>query len=57
MIVKAVSLFLIAMLVLGMFGRLRLPDALKRKQIQKAKKCSDCGAYIVGKGTCPCKTT
>jgi len=57
MIIKAVTFFLIAMLVLGMFGRLRLPGGFKKKQIQMAKKCPDCGAYKVGDGTCPCKTS
>lgn len=48
--VKIVSLFLIGMLVLAMFGRLRFPgqDLLSRR------KCSACGRYRIGKGPCPC---
>ena len=57
MILKAVSLFLVAMLVLGMFGRFRWPpERLKRRrQVRDAKKCRDCGGYILGDGPCPCR--
>ncbi len=57
--VKVVSLFLIAMLVLGMFGKLSilLPKALKKKKsIKNAKKCKSCGSYIVGNAPCVCKS-
>ena len=57
MLLKAVSLFLVAMLVLGMFGKLRLPKmpSLKRRdRIGAASKCPKCGAYNPGKGPCPC---
>ena len=56
MILKAVTLFLIAMLVLGMFGKLRLPRlGSRRKGIKTAKKCRHCGGYILGDGPCPCR--
>lgn len=58
MLVKAVTLFLIAMLVLGMFGKLRLPRVRgpKRKQgIAKPGKCPTCGSYIIGAGPCRCQ--
>ena len=48
--IKVVSLFLIGMLVLAMFGRLRIPG-LKRLQ---SKKCPSCGRYRIGKGPCDC---
>ncbi len=51
MIIKAVSLFLIGMLVLAMFGRLRFPGA---KRLQD-KKCPDCGRFQIGKGPCSCR--
>ena len=57
MLIKAVSLFLIAMLVLGMFGKLRMPKMpklRKRDHIATAAKCPQCGAYNPGKGPCPC---
>jgi len=56
MIIKAVSLFLILMLVLAMFGRLRAPklkNPLKRKPLE-TKKCKKCGSYILGDGPCDC---
>lgn len=61
MIIKAVSLFLIGMLVLGMFGKLRMPKPpqfpKKRRgnPVADAKKCKDCGGYIIGDQPCSCK--
>lgn len=58
MIVKAVSLFLIAMLVLAMFGRLKTPrigNPLGRKKPLDARKCPKCGSYILAKGPCDCE--
>lgn len=55
--VKVVSLFLIGMLVLAMFGKLRLPKLPKirsRKTIEAAGKCNKCGAYKIGKKPCAC---
>lgn len=57
MLIKVVVLFLIGMLVLGMFGKLRrpkLPGIRRRKQVQEARKCPDCGSYVIGDGPCPC---
>ena len=51
MIVKVVFLFLIAMAVLAMFGRLRFPG----QQRLADAKCRDCGRFRIGKGPCPCK--
>lgn len=52
MIVKIVLLFLIAMGVLAMFGRLRFPG---QKRLKSAK-CPSCGRFRIGRGPCPCKT-
>jgi uncharacterized OB-fold protein len=49
--VKVVSLFLIAMLVMAMFGRLRFPG---QKRLEAAK-CKKCGRYKIGKRGCDCK--
>lgn len=49
-ITKIVSLFLIAMGVLAMFGKLRLPWINKLTDA----KCPKCGRYRIGKGPCPC---
>lgn len=52
MLLKIVSLFLVVIVVLGMFGKakLLLPG---RKRLESAK-CPDCGRYRIGKGPCPC---
>ena len=58
MLVKAVTIFLIAMMVLAMFGKLRMPKLPRpgrRKGITSAGKCRNCGAPIPGKGPCPCR--
>ncbi|MEX0281096.1 MAG: hypothetical protein AB3N13_07880 [Arenibacterium sp.] len=49
-ILKVVSLFLIFMVVLAMFGRLRLPGANRLA----SAKCRKCGRYRIGKGPCRC---
>lgn len=49
-IVKIVTLFLIGMGVLAMFGKLRLPGSKRLT----SKHCPKCGAPRVGRGPCPC---
>ncbi|MFT4715963.1 MAG: hypothetical protein ACI861_001605 [Paracoccaceae bacterium] len=58
MIIKAVSLFLIAIIALAMFGRLKMPKIRGRNKAGKkmdASKCKKCGSYILGKGPCACE--
>ena len=50
MIVKIVTLFLIFMAVLAMFGRLRLPG---QKRLE-TRRCRECGRLRIGKARCPC---
>ncbi|WP_456386328.1 hypothetical protein [Profundibacter sp.] len=50
MIIKIVSVFLIGMMVLAMFGRLRYPG---QKTLQN-RKCPNCGRYRIGRGPCGC---
>jgi len=50
MLVKIVSFFLIFMVVLAMFGRLKMPG-MNRIATQK---CQRCGRYKLGKGPCNC---
>ena len=52
MMIKIVSLFLIGMMVLAMFGRLRYPG---QKTIQN-QKCPKCGRYRIGRGPCGCSS-
>jgi hypothetical protein len=56
MLLKIVVLFLVAIAVMAMFGRLRLPGPRRGKDLPpKPRKCPDCGAYIVGRGDCACR--
>ncbi len=64
--VKIVTFFLIGMLVLAMFGRLRWPGGArgagngKARRDQRAakpgkpRKCKACGNFIIGDGPCRC---
>lgn len=53
MILKVVTLFLAAMAVLAMFGKLRLPGGKGLRKTGQAK-CPKCGRHRIGKGPCPC---
>ena len=53
MILKVVTLFLIGMAVLAMFGRLRLPGTRGAPRLG-AGRCRACGAPRAGRGPCPC---
>ena len=48
--VKVVTFFLIGMLILAMFGRLRFPG----QKMISSRKCAKCGRYRIGKGPCGC---
>ncbi|NCO21444.1 MAG: hypothetical protein GW905_05430 [Rhodobacterales bacterium] len=48
--IKVVSLFLIAIVVLAMFGKLRFPGQKRLSSM----KCTDCGRYRIGKAPCSC---
>ncbi|MDA3889809.1 MAG: hypothetical protein PF443_13650 [Allgaiera sp.] len=52
--VKFVTFFLIAMLVLAMFGRLRVPG-MKGRKLSKPGKCPRCGRFRIGAGKCQCE--
>lgn len=55
---KAVILFLIFIMLLGIFGRLRLPkvkNPFKRKTVKATKKCESCGRYNMAGETCSCE--
>lgn len=51
MLLKIVSLFLVFIAVLGMFGKLSL---LIPKKLRKTAVCKACGRHKIGKGPCPC---
>jgi len=50
-IFKIVTLFLVVMAVLAMFGKLTYPG----KKRLDAAKCKKCGRFKIGKGPCPCQ--
>lgn len=49
-ILKIVALFLVAIAVLAMIGKLRFPG---QSRLETAK-CPRCGRYRIGKGPCSC---
>lgn len=52
MLVKIVTIFLVFIAVLAMFGKARL--LLPKKMREIAMKCPACGRHRIGKGKCPC---
>ncbi|TDT74034.1 hypothetical protein BDE40_2819 [Litoreibacter halocynthiae] len=55
MIFKIITLFLVGMAVLAMFGKLKFPKVGPKLGAKTALKCSKCGSYRIGKGPCPCQ--
>ncbi|WP_165937565.1 hypothetical protein [Antarcticimicrobium sediminis] len=49
-IFKIVSLFLVGMAVLAMFGKLRFPGQKKLSSV----RCPRCGRFRIGSGPCAC---
>ncbi|MDF1620829.1 hypothetical protein [Pseudothioclava nitratireducens] len=56
MLIKAMTLFLVVMAVLAMFGKLRLPGRKTGAPppARLAKRCPSCGRPRIGSGPCPC---
>lgn len=57
MLIKIVTVFLVFMVVLAIFGKLRMPKLpMPRRgdRIPPAKKCPDCGTYLVDGRPCSC---
>ncbi|AOZ68360.1 hypothetical protein LPB142_02720 [Rhodobacter xanthinilyticus] len=53
MLIKGMTLFLVVMAVLAMFGKLRLPGGRGgRRAIGRV--CPACGRPKIGAGPCPC---
>ncbi len=52
MMLKIVTIFLVFIALLAMFGRLRV--LLPRNMRGLAQKCAGCGRYRIGKGPCTC---
>ena len=57
MMIKIMSLFLVVMAVLALFGRLRLPGRKPRQTLQRlGQPCPRCGRPKIGPGPCPCNS-
>jgi hypothetical protein len=57
MIGRVVLLLIAVALILAFIGKLRLPRLPKRpagRAVAQARKCPDCGAYVVGSRPDPC---
>jgi hypothetical protein len=55
MLVKAMILFLGAIALVGMIGRLFFPQAARRiGGLRAPSRCPVCGTWQVGSGPCPC---
>ena len=52
MLIKAAILFLLVMVGLAFFGRLRLPG--RKTPLLLRKTCKHCGRPRIGAGPCPC---
>jgi len=58
-ILKIITLFLVFMAVLAMFGKLSAKGITKgvgkALGIKKPKRCDKCGSFLIGKGPCACE--
>ncbi len=59
MLIKAVSIFLIAMVALGLFGKLRFGTfgRDRKDRALQGRKCRHCGGFAIGSAACPCGRT
>lgn len=58
MLVKIVIVFLGAMAIVGMIGKVLFPGAMRRltqrKSVAKSPVCGKCGRYVLGNTKCDC---
>lgn len=59
MIFKAIIVFLLVMVVIGMIGNALFPGALsqaarRRLPLARTGTCPRCGRYLIGKSGCDC---
>lgn len=52
--VKIVTLFLVGMAILAMFGQLRLPY-IGKVALQKPRKCPKCKKFLFNNDPCGCR--
>jgi hypothetical protein len=54
--IKAVILFLLVMVAIGMVGNALFPGSVRRRLSRsKPKTCPRCGRYVIGSKGCDCK--
>lgn len=56
MLLKAILVFLGAMVLIALIGRALFPSALPKVLRKKASPpvCAKCGRYLIGRSTCDC---
>ncbi len=56
MLVKVIILFMVAMVVVALVGRVLFPTALPRvmRKREVPPVCAKCGRYLIGRKTCDC---
>jgi hypothetical protein len=55
MLIKTTLVFLLAMVLVGMIGRVLFPGAVRRVMARRAPApCPSCGRHQIGRGDCPC---
>lgn len=54
MLVKIILVFLLAMALVGMIGKVLFPGAGARLGRKRSAYCPDCGRPRIGKGPCAC---
>ena len=58
MLVKIIIVFLGAMAIVGMIGKVLFPGAMSRLMLRKSSNkppvCKKCGRYVLGKAACDC---
>jgi hypothetical protein len=55
MLVKIILIFLLAMVLLGMVGKLLFPGAAAKLTRRRPAVCADCGRPRLGKAPCDCR--
>jgi len=54
-VISKLALLVVALLLLaGAVAKWRKPDPPRGTKIERARKCADCGAYMIGSGPCTC---
>lgn len=54
--IKAVIVFLLVMLVIGMVGNALFPGSVRRRlRPSKPKTCPRCGRFMIGSKGCDCR--